>query len=154
MPICHSICSVRKSLRMATAEYQRDWRAKNPDKVREYETRRKPESVVQRREKARLRSARNYEMDSTKYAKWANHIKRKFGITPEFYYEILHSQDNRCAICKTAEPGGRGRFHVDHCHVTGKIRGLLCFRCNTGITSFEKSGTLEAAVDYLKKEIS
>ena len=55
---------------------------------------------------------------------------RNYGITLEQYDKMLEEQDGKCKICKTETPGGRGRFNIDHDHVTGKIRGLLCFHCN------------------------
>lgn len=86
------------------------------------------------------------------YAKWAREhydpvknraiqLKRKFGITPEQYDAILAAQDRRCALFKTCghtKPGGRGTWHVDHDHVTGKVRGLLCHTCNTHLGIYEK----------------
>ncbi len=63
------------------------------------------------------------------------------------------AQDGKCAICGTAEPGGRGkRLHVDHCHETGLVRGLLCYACNTGLGLFRhNSQSLEQAQAYLKR---
>jgi hypothetical protein len=58
------------------------------------------------------------------------------------------SQQNRCAIC------GRefGRPQVDHDHVTGKVRALLCGQCNTGLGQFKESeATLRSAIDYLRR---
>lgn len=59
-------------------------------------------------------------------------LKRKYGITLEQYKEALIQQEGVCKICE-GESTGRGIFHVDHCHKTGKVRGLLCSKCNTGI---------------------
>src|SRR5579859_6165169 len=61
----------------------------------------------------------------------ASHLMRKFGITLEQYDAMLVEQGGRCAACGTDEPGGMGSFHVDHCHATGKVRKLLCVRCNS-----------------------
>src|SRR5690242_13759158 len=64
------------------------------------------------------------------------YFKRKFGITLEQYEEMLKAQDNKCAICRKEEttPHSRSkkiiRLAVDHCHTTGKVRGLLCRSCN------------------------
>jgi hypothetical protein len=80
------------------------------------------------------------------------HLMRRFGLTREDYLKILDQQNGRCACCGTLEPGGRGSFHVDHNHVTGEIRGLLCRRCNNAIGQFEDSAELlKAAIDYLNK---
>ena len=60
-------------------------------------------------------------------------LKHRYGITPEQYEEMLEAQGGRCACCGTDTPGGHGGFHVDHCHDTGEVRGLLCHGCNTAI---------------------
>lgn len=62
-------------------------------------------------------------------------LKRLFGITPEQYDKMLAKQRGVCAICARQSPDGR-RLHVDHCHSTGKVRGLLCHDCNRGIGMF------------------
>jgi hypothetical protein len=80
----------------------------------------------------------------------AYHYNRKFGITVEDYDRMAAEQNGGCAICGTTEPGGRGVFHVDHCHDSGKVRGLLCTGCNTGLGQFKDDPTrLLAAVEYL-----
>ena len=64
------------------------------------------------------------------------HLQRAYGITVEEYSETLEQQNSSCACCKTTEPGGRhdsNVFVVDHCHETGKVRGLLCHNCNTAL---------------------
>lgn len=59
----------------------------------------------------------------------------KYGFTHVEYDEMIRRQNYRCACCgaETASPNGSMRFHVDHCHETRKIRGLLCKACNLGI---------------------
>jgi hypothetical protein len=54
---------------------------------------------------------------------------REFGITPEQRDEMVLAQDGRCAICCNKPFSGRS-LHIDHCHKTGKVRGLLCATCN------------------------
>jgi len=64
-------------------------------------------------------------------------LQRDHDITVDQYDEILASQGGKCAICGTTDPGGRGnRYHVDHCHETGSIRGLLCHMCNKTLGNF------------------
>jgi hypothetical protein len=61
-------------------------------------------------------------------------LKLKYGITPEQYDEMLLNQDGKCAICATDNPGGANNtFHIDHDHETGRVRGLLCHKCNRSI---------------------
>jgi hypothetical protein len=77
------------------------------------------------------------------------YLLRRYGITLEEYDRILALQNGVCAICENKP---KGRFLcVDHCHRTGKIRGLLCSRCNAAIGSFEDNPKYtEAATVYLR----
>ena len=62
-------------------------------------------------------------------------LKRKFGITPDDYKQMLKKQSGCCAICSFPQNGRC--LDVDHDHKTGKLRGLLCRRCNLGIGKFK-----------------
>ena len=78
-------------------------------------------------------------------------LKYIFNITLEDYNLMLKYQDFLCAICKTPSDKFRRLFDVDHCHSTGKIRGLLCLNCNKGVGLFKDNvATLENAINYLK----
>lgn len=75
---------------------------------------------------------------------------RKYNITIEDYDMLEAQQSNLCAICRKPSTNRR-RLHVDHCHTTGKVRGLLCFRCNTALGGFSDDvALLESAIKYLK----
>lgn len=69
-----------------------------------------------------------------------NDIKKKFGITQDQYLLILEKQDFKCAICSKLKSSTN--FDIDHCHKTGKIRGLLCRSCNLGLGYFKDSPNL------------
>jgi hypothetical protein len=75
-------------------------------------------------------------------------LRRKYGISHNDYLELLEAQNGRCAICGTDVSGGKGAFHVDHCHNSGQIRGLLCHSCNVGLGHFndQESLLLKAAL--------
>lgn len=76
---------------------------------------------------------------------------KKYGINGADYNDLVKKQEGKCKICKTHESELKKRLHVDHCHTTGKIRGLLCNRCNKCIGQFEeKIELLNSAIDYLK----
>ena len=79
-------------------------------------------------------------------------FKNQYGITLDDYYVMLDRQGNGCGICKASSPGGRTKFFaVDHCHTTGKVRGLLCTKCNRGLGLFnDNTDKLLNAVNYLK----
>jgi hypothetical protein len=81
-----------------------------------------------------------------------NGRKRLHGLTPAEYQEMYVRQDGRCAICSVTEPrAGRKSFCVDHDHGTGKVRGLLCTRCNTMIgNARDDVAILRAAIAFLE----
>lgn len=81
---------------------------------------------------------------------------RQYGITLEQYREMLAAQDGKCAICgATPPPNGvksAARLHVDHDHVTKRVRALLCSRCNQGIGYFKDDPDLfHAAARYIEQ---
>ncbi len=80
-------------------------------------------------------------------------LRRKYGITVSDYEEILKNQEYKCAICKTYNPGKRrGSWPIDHDHKTGKVRGLLCWSCNSALGLLKDSYELcEKAAEYLRK---
>lgn len=81
-----------------------------------------------------------------------------YGLTYEDYLRKYEEQQGRCAICNNKE-SSRSRnkkdikaLSVDHCHLTGKVRDLLCHRCNAGIGYFlEDISSLASAITYLQK---
>ena len=76
---------------------------------------------------------------------------RKYGLTVDDYNKMYKEQNGKCAICKTDCLSERfGKFDVDHDHETGKIRGLLCNKCNTGLGLFKDNVEhLKSAIEYL-----
>lgn len=75
-----------------------------------------------------------------------NYLKRTYGVTLEEYEAMVLATDSCCEIC--------GRFsekpHLDHCHKTGKVRGILCAGCNGGLGLFQDSpDSLTSAITYL-----
>jgi hypothetical protein len=74
---------------------------------------------------------------------------RKYGVTEVQYQRMLRRQNGVCAICK-AHPNGAS-LCVDHCHATGKLRGLLCHACNIGISKFDDDpNVVRMAAGYLE----
>jgi hypothetical protein len=99
--------------------------------------------------KDRLNEARNldYKINPKKYS--LRRIKQLYGLTADDVENKLLQQENRCAIC-------RETFikvpHIDHDHVSGKIRMLLCNHCNRGLGAFRDNVQyLDCAIDYLNK---
>jgi hypothetical protein len=84
-------------------------------------------------------------------------LLRTFGITQEQYEEMFRRQNGRCGICqKRHKPykNGKGKVRnlsVDHDHETGKVRGLLCNRCNMALGMLgDTQDGLKAALRYLR----
>lgn len=102
-------------------------------------------NVRKSRNSAKIRWAINHP-DRAAASRWKAHLKRLYNITPEIVDNMHAAQKGRCLICGT----NLMRFVVDHNHTTGKVRGLLCRSCNTGLAFAEKHA--KAAEEYLNKE--
>lgn len=78
-------------------------------------------------------------------------LKSVYGLTLEQYEAMYAAHKGVCAICKNPEPKGRS-LHIDHCHETGKIRGLLCSHHNH-LLGFAQDSILilESAIMYLQR---
>lgn len=127
--------ATRKRCKSCTSKYQTEWQTRNRERTnvhaRNYRERnRKKVSESQRRSK----------------------FKIKYGITLGDYDRMLTEQGGHCAICPATEPGRAGRkyLYVDHCHSTGRVRGLLCGNCNNGLGWFKDDPIrLQNAIAYL-----
>lgn len=85
-------------------------------------------------------------------------LKKQFGVSFEWFTDKLQKQGNVCAICGNPETAKDPRhakvrsLAVDHSHRSGKVRGLLCSRCNLGLGSFLDDQTaLDRAISYLRE---
>jgi len=78
-----------------------------------------------------------------------SHLNRNYGITPEEYEGMLINQDYKCLICTEVK-----KLVVDHNHLSGEVRGLLCDTCNRGIGYLQESKTnLWNSILYLMPEL-
>jgi len=85
----------------------------------------------------------------------ASKLKTNYGMTQEDYNKMFAEQDGKCAICEIPQEQCKRAFAVDHDHVTGKPRGLLCYNCNHGLADFKDSpASLERAIKYLRERRS
>lgn len=122
------------------AQYARDYREKNADRVNE----RRREMYAQAVEDG--------------IGIWSRGATR-YGLTREDYLQMLEARGRLCDICNKPErsKGNHGRvknLSIDHDHTTGKVRGLLCNNCNRAIGLLGDSiDTLEAAIAYLRKAV-
>jgi hypothetical protein len=100
--------------------------------------------------RAKVNARRRRRMDPKKVRAAA---LKKYGLTIDQFSELEQSQGGLCAICGKA-PLWRGRkvLQVDHCHDTGRVRGLLCHYCNSGMGLFrDNPELLEKATAYLRR---
>jgi len=92
---------------------------------------------------------KNQRERSKKYANRVQIRARRHNTTKEFLLNMLENQKNKCQICMEALDS---KWAVDHCHLKGHIRGILCRRCNTGLGCFEDNiEFLKKAITYLEK---
>lgn len=109
--------------------------------------------VLIQREYRELNPDINKKIDRKKYLRSKVQLKnerylRNYGITLKDFNDLLEKQNNECLICQEKNK----RFHLDHCHKTGKIRGILCAQCNTGIGLFKENVEyLTNAIRYITK---
>ena len=130
-----SRCKNKKDRKRPTYKrLQSDWKEKNKERMRGYV------------KSYNLRNPGRVRLRVRKSS-----LKRKYGISLIEYNNMSASQDGLCAICSSKQKDHTRKLAVDHCHSTGKIRGLLCDFCNRGIGSMNDSvQTLESAIAYLK----
>lgn len=109
-----------------STQANREWRRTNPL----YERERYAKSKVETRER---------------------HLIRKYGVDLDMYDSMLAAQGGKCAICLcTPDTQAHGVFHIDHCHKTGAVRGLLCRGCNHVLGHLKDDRvSLQRAVNYL-----
>ena len=112
-----------------TTYYQR-----NKDKVLAYQRKRRAEMPPEKR--AKISEHKKADM-----------LMRRYGLTPNQVQAMLEAQNYVCAICGNYF----GLQNIDHCHKTGKVRGILCVNCNRGLGAFgDNIRNMEKALEYLK----
>src|SRR5689334_10251282 len=115
----------------AAHEAKKRWAARNRDKVVQYKRKHYAENRDKFLRIERIRA-------------WT----KLYGITADDYDRMLAAQGGCCALCGTPSPGKRATyFAVDHCHITGAVRGLLCIKCNWRLGWFEERQA--AVLNYL-----
>jgi len=123
-------------------------RARNPNKKRDTQI-----------AKQKYRAANKERIAATNHAWWlanrayvrreneARRVKKLYNMTLEEVAQMKRRQQNRCAICQHIVD----RLCVDHCHVSGLVRGGLCHKCNSGLGMFgDNLMVLEAATKYMR----
>lgn len=128
---------LRSYCRACADVYWTEYRNKNREKVNAWQR----ERASKNRPEARLRVRKS-------------HFKTAYGLTLEQRDEMRAAQQNKCLICLNTFSFGWGKQGpaVDHCHATGKVRGLLCPTCNNLLGRAKDSvEILQRAIQYLQK---
>ena len=100
-------------------QYNEKWRKSNLEKINQY---------GKEYRKQNPEAARRYRRQSD--------LKRKYGINTKDYSTLWDKQEYKCAICSCTRKPDEPNFPVDHNHISGKVRGILCPACNTGLGFF------------------
>lgn len=136
------------------------YRAANPDKLKrsraaqdKVNSDRRAKYASDEKSREQMKAASLAWMKANPEKKKDQRLRATFGIGRVDFLEMLAIQNNRCAICGyTSETHGKHWPVVDHCHTTGKIRGLLCSNCNIGLGKFKDSySNLLGAAMYLQR---
>jgi hypothetical protein len=102
--------------------------------------------------KSRKWHSENKDSPYYKEARRGSYFKTKYDLSLDDRRSMLQSQQYSCAICLTSLSEEGKLTHIDHCHATGKIRGLLCTNCNRGLGSFKDNTLfLQEAIKYLER---
>jgi hypothetical protein len=121
--------------RVAQRERHRAWREANREKLRAYT-------------REYQRKYREANPQPTKTDRRRGSVRHPYGVSPEQKQQMLHAQGGLCAICRQSFD----LQNIDHCHATGKVRGLLCRHCNLGLGHFKDDvARMQAAIDYLRR---
>jgi hypothetical protein len=138
---------------MTNTEYMREWRARNKEKNAEYQKEYNKEYRKKNVEKLNANNKKwreeNKEQDALVMLK--ARLKRKYNLSIDEYKTLIESQNNSCKVCGThAKNNLKGKLYIDHCHTTGKVRGLLCMKCNSalGLLNDDKA-LIQNLLDYL-----
>ena len=129
--------NARRNARLAADPVRR---AKNAQRHQQWYGENKP------RVKANARAWKKKNPTRVAASERNGRLKRDYGITSADYDMLYQQQGGRCRICNKRKP----KLHVDHCHKSQRVRGLLCHKCNVGLGMFEdRVSALNAAIAYL-----
>ena len=142
---------------------QKNWNAKNPEKrlaiQKKWRVTHKDEINAKARqwakdnpEKQKEITKRKRERPQYKTLRRDAKLKKVYGISIEQFDAMAVAQGYKCGACGTDKPGGAGSWHVDHCHKSDVVRGLLCWKCNVtlGLVG-DDPGLLQGLMNYLRK---
>jgi hypothetical protein len=136
------------------SKYARVRRVEKKDEIREQSRQYRERNKLQIVERDKAYYEFNKERMDAYQRK--HHLRTKYGITPAQHAQMILAQDGKCLVCGET-PDGRpkkGKLHVDHCHDTGKVRGLLCHSCNVAIGHLKEDPVrIKALLEYVLKHL-
>jgi hypothetical protein len=141
--------NLRNVCKACKAEQHRQWRESNSQQVQEWHRRynQRPERKQAHRDYERWR----YHEKQQKETQNQRRLRRRYNLTQAEYDAKLVEQKGGCAVCGQKCKSGRA-LAVDHCHLTGEVRGLLCMNCNRAIGWLKDDAKLiQAALEYIVK---
>lgn len=136
------------NLKVSRAAANKKWREKNKDHIKEFKHKWHQNKRIETQLNDRIRRAtwlRNNPHKSAIY-----YIRRKYQLpTLKEAEELFHARNNgECVVCGVHQD----RMHIDHCHKSGKIRGILCSGCNVALGQVQDNpATLRSLANYLEK---
>lgn len=131
---------------MNKVEYQKAYYLKNREKLLEEMRRYRVENFEKISANKKSYYAKNKQKVKEKY------FLDTYSIDLSTREQMSISQNGKCAICNVDEKSLKRNLCIDHCHKSGKVRGLLCDRCNAGLGYFEDNiETFNKIIDYLRK---
>jgi hypothetical protein len=142
-------------------EYSKKYYQENLDKIKEYgqdyrtftkEEKKEYDKKYRQENGDKLKVVKKRQYDYSKYRQ--NVLKRKYNITLDDYNKMLQEQDGKCWTCSVKAEDTKSKvLVVDHNHLTGEVRGLLCNFCNTAIGLLKESQeTIEKVSKYLHEK--
>lgn len=153
-----STVASRRDCKECFNAYHRAWCAANKDKVVRHARRKakKPYAIaVQNRSKAKAKAWRKTNPEEAHAEDFRGRLWRTYKLTVDDYAALHVAHSELCAICRQpATESKAGKLAIDHDHVTGEVRGLLCHYCNMGIGNFnDDRKLLTDAIHYLNGEL-
>ncbi len=136
-------------------KYSKDYQKNNRSKINEKAVRRRAEDQLFRKKKNDYsKEWRIKNSEKMAIYKKKSILKNTYGISVKEFDSMINKQKGGCALCGKSNPRSNNKtgLCIDHNHATGKVRGLLCDKCNRGLGLFnEDVDVLKKAIIYLQK---
>lgn len=126
----------RSKCKMCRKLERKEWAIKNREKSNDY-----------------MRKYNSQHKDEKKYKeRYQNRsLKKRYGLTLVEYRQMLENQNHQCAMCDRTTAELKKKLIIDHCHLSTKVRALLCYSCNRSLALIENKELYSRAKAYLEK---